>query len=79
MRRFLKKFERMEKPAYFSLKLGMFAVNVVSIILFSYILKADSFSEYYMLGKTIPSVVMSVFIVIGGAFALDVLIKEKRD
>ena len=79
MRRFLKKFEKMESVAYLSLKLGMYFVSVVSILLFSYILEADSFAEYYMLGKTIPAVVMSVFIVIGGAFALDVVIKEKRD
>ena len=78
MRRFLKKFEKMESVAYLSLKLGMYFVSVVSILLFSYILEADSFAEYYMLGKTIPAVVMSVFIVIGGAFALDVVIKEKR-
>ena len=79
MRRFLKKFEKMESVAYLSLKLGMYFVSVVSILLFSYILEADSFAEYYMLGKTIPAVAMSVFIVIGGAFALDVVIKEKRD
>ena len=79
MKKILLKFEKMERWAYISLKVGLFVVTVASIILLAYIIKADCFKEYNKLKNTSPSVVMSVFIVFGGGFALDTMIKEKRN
>lgn len=79
MKKILSKFEKMEKWAYISLNIGLFIVVTASIILLAYIIKADCFKEYNMLKNTIPSVVMSVFVVLGGGFALDAVIKEKRN
>lgn len=67
-----------EKASALSLKAGLVVVIFFCALLLSYIYKAESIADLLLYKDCIPSLVLSVIIVFGGAFAFDVLLKENK-
>lgn len=78
MKNLFKKFEKMDKKAYMSIRIGLSFVIICSLILLVYIDKSDSYKELETFKSAIPSLVMSSLIVMGGGFAFDALLKERK-
>ena len=78
MKNIFKRFENMERKAYMSIRIGLSAVIICSLVLLVYIDKSNSYKQLEMLKSSIPSLVMSALIVIGGGFAFDALLKERK-
>ncbi len=68
----------MEKKAYMSIRIGLSFVIISSLVLLVYIDKSNSYKELEMFKSAIPSLVMSSFIVMGGGFAFDAVLKERK-
>lgn len=79
MKKITERILKMERKAFCLLKYGLFSVAVISAVVFFHALKAASVMEYMILKEAIPALVMSFIIVVGGAFAFDILLKESEE
>lgn len=78
MKYIFKRLQGLEHAAALSLRIGLVVVIFFSALLLSYICKTDSIAEHLIFKDAIPSLVLSVFIVFGGAIAFDVVLKENK-
>ncbi len=78
MKHIFKRFEKMEKKAYMSIRIGLSFIIICSLVLLVYIDKSNSYKELEMFKSAIPSLVMSSLIVMGGGFAFDSVLKERK-
>lgn len=79
MKKILARLERMERPAFLALHLGLAAVALCSLAMLSYVCRTQSVFMCVTLSESLPALPLSLALVFGGSFALDALLKERGE